>query len=50
MRKKFNLIALTDFISEILIIYSIRVIKKFNDITHQVKSDKVWWYNLLNRI
>ena len=42
MKRKFNLIALTNLISGALVIYGIKVLAKLDGITHQMKP-KYWF-------
>ena len=49
IRKKLNLIALTDLISRALAMHNIRVITKLSSVTHQVEPDEAWWHNSSSR-
>ena len=42
MKKKLNLIALTDPVFEALVIYNSRIMAKFDSVTNQVELGEAW--------
>ena len=49
MKKKFNLIALTDLIFRALAMFGIKITIKLDDVTHWVKLGETLWHDLSNK-
>ena len=49
MRKKLNLIVLTNLVFGALAMRNIRVMAKLDDVTHQIEPGEAWWCDLLSK-